>query len=265
VPNDIYVIAIKKNSSLLNSKYTLLLFLLPSNFQLLSFKFQQTISMANSESSSSPVNEEENSQRISTLHHQTMPSDLTQDEFTQLSQSIAEFHTYQLGNGRCSSLLAQRIHAPPETVWSVVRRFDRPQIYKHFIKSCNVSEDFEMRVGCTRDVNVISGLPANTSRERLDLLDDDRRVTGFSITGGEHRLRNYKSVTTVHRFEKEEEEERIWTVVLESYVVDVPEGNSEEDTRLFADTVIRLNLQKLASITEAMNRNNNNNNSSQVR
>ncbi|AED95426.1 PYR1-like 1 [Arabidopsis thaliana] len=221
--------------------------------------------MANSESSSSPVNEEENSQRISTLHHQTMPSDLTQDEFTQLSQSIAEFHTYQLGNGRCSSLLAQRIHAPPETVWSVVRRFDRPQIYKHFIKSCNVSEDFEMRVGCTRDVNVISGLPANTSRERLDLLDDDRRVTGFSITGGEHRLRNYKSVTTVHRFEKEEEEERIWTVVLESYVVDVPEGNSEEDTRLFADTVIRLNLQKLASITEAMNRNNNNNNSSQVR
>jgi len=90
-------------------------------------------------------------------------------------------------------------------------------------------------------------------------------VTGFSITGGEHRLRNYKSVTTVHRFEKEEEEERIWTVVLESYVVDVPEGNSEEDTRLFADTVIRLNLQKLASITEAMNRNNNNNNSSQVR
>ncbi|KAG7536154.1 Polyketide cyclase/dehydrase [Arabidopsis suecica] len=210
--------------------------------------------MANSESSQ--VNEEEeNNQRISTLHHQTMPSELTQDEFTSLSQSIAEFHTYQLGHGRCSSLLAQRIHAPPETVWSVVRRFDRPQIYKHFIKSCYVNEGFEMRVGCTRDVNVISGLPANTSRERLDLLDDDRRVTGFSITGGEHRLRNYKSVTTVHRFEKED---RIWTVVLESYVVDVPEGNSEEDTRLFADTVIRLNLQKLASITEAMNRNNNN-------
>ncbi|EOA13941.1 hypothetical protein CARUB_v10027058mg [Capsella rubella] len=207
----------------------------------------------------------ENHQRISTHHHQTMPSELTQDEFTQLSNSIAEFHTYQLGQGRCSSLLAQRINAPPETVWSVVRRFDRPQIYKHFIKSCHVDESFEMRVGCTRDVNVISGLPANTSRERLDLLDDDRKVTGFSITGGEHRLRNYKSVTTVHRFAKEREEggggERIWTVVLESYVVDVPEGNSEEDTRLFADTVIRLNLQKLASITEAMNRNNHNNSS----
>ncbi|KAL1223786.1 Abscisic acid receptor PYL1 [Cardamine amara subsp. amara] len=208
--------------------------------------------MANSESSSSLTEEDNNNnQRISTLHHQTMPSELTQNEFAELSQSIAEFHTYQLGPDRCSSLLAQRINAPPETVWSVVRRFDRPQIYKHFIKSCFVDEGFEMRVGCTRYVNVISGLPANTSRERLDLLDDDRKVTGFSITGGEHRLRNYKSVTTVHRFEKDE---RIWTVVLESYVVDVPEGNSEEDTRLFADTVIKLNLQKLASITQGMNR-----------
>ncbi|VVB08186.1 unnamed protein product [Arabis nemorensis] len=195
--------------------------------------------------------EQSETQTITTLHHQTIPSELTQDEFTSLSDSIAEFHTYQLGPGRCSSLLAQRIKSPPETVWSVVRRFDRPQIYKHFIKSCFVEQGFEMRVGCTRDVNVISGLPANTSRERLDLLDDDRRVTGFSITGGEHRLRNYKSVTTVHRFERED---RIWTVVLESYVVDVPEGNTEEDTRLFADTVVRLNLQKLASVTEGMNR-----------
>ncbi|KFK31429.1 hypothetical protein AALP_AA6G110800 [Arabis alpina] len=201
--------------------------------------------MANREESESET------QTSSTHHHQTIPSELTQEEFSSLSNSIAEFHTYQLGPGRCSSLLAQRIQSPPETVWSVVRRFDRPQIYKHFIKSCFVEQGFEMRVGCTRDVNVISGLPANTSRERLDLLDDDRRVTGFSITGGEHRLRNYKSVTTVHRFE---ESERIWTVVLESYVVDVPEGNTEEDTRLFADTVIRLNLQKLASITQGMNR-----------
>jgi abscisic acid receptor PYR/PYL family len=39
--------------------------------------------------------------------------------------------------------------------------------------------------------------------------------------------------------------------VLESYVVDVPEGNTEDDTRLFADTVIRLNLQKLKSVAEA--------------
>jgi abscisic acid receptor (PYR/PYL family) len=30
--------------------------------------------------------------------------------------------------------------------------------------------------------------------EWLDILDDDRHVTGFNIIGGEHRLRNYRSV-----------------------------------------------------------------------
>lgn len=183
--------------------------------------------------------------------HLTLPSDLTQEELDALTPSVTEHHTYLVGPGQCPSLLAQRIHAPPETVWSVIRRFDKPHIYKHFIKSCSVKDPSNMTVGCTRDVNVISGLPAATSTERLDLLDDDRHVTGFSIIGGEHRLRNYRSVTTVHGFNRDG---KIWTVVLESYVVDVPEGNTEEDTRLFADTVVKLNLQKLASVTEGMNR-----------
>ncbi|CAL5359609.1 abscisic acid receptor PYL1-like [Camellia sinensis] len=182
-----------------------------------------------------------------TTHHLTLPQGLTQDEFEVLTQSITEFHTYRVKSGQCSSLLARRIQAPNDVVWSILRRFDKPQTYKHFIKSCTVKEGFNMTVGCTRDVNVISGLPADTSTERLDLLDDDRHVTGFSITGGEHRLKNYRSVTSVHEFERDG---RIWTVVLESYVVDVPEGNTEADTHLFADTVVRLNLQKLASVAE---------------
>ncbi|PON45343.1 Polyketide cyclase/dehydrase [Parasponia andersonii] len=180
-----------------------------------------------------------------------VPTGLTEDEFDELKRFVAEFHAYRVGRGQCSSLLAQRIHAPLDVVWSVVRRFDKPQTYKHFIMSCVVQEGFQMTVGSTRDVNVISGLPAATSTERLDILDDERRVTGFSIIGGEHRLRNYRSVTTVHGFERDD---RIWTVVLESYIVDVPEGNTEEDTRVFADTVVKLNLQKLASVTEGMAR-----------
>ncbi|CAN8325040.1 unnamed protein product [Cochlearia groenlandica] len=197
-----------------------------------------------------------------------MPSELTHKERSDLASSISEFHTHQLSPGTCSSLHAQRIHAPPETVWSVVRRFEKPQTYKHFIKSCSVADDFEMRVGSTRDVIVISGLPATTSTERLDLLDEERRVTGFSVIGGEHRLVNYRSVTTVHGFEtaeeEEEEEKRIWTVVLESYVVDMPEGNSEEDTLMFADTFVKLNLQKLATVTEAMARDDGDGSDSQV-
>jgi abscisic acid receptor (PYR/PYL family) len=187
------------------------------------------------------------SQYCSMAHHVAVPPGLTQDEFDELRQFMTEFHTYGVGSGQCSSLLAQRINAPLRIVWSIARRFNEPQTYKHFIKSCKVGNNFRMTVGCTRDVNVISGLPAATSTERLDILDDDRHVTGFSITGGEHRLRNYRSVTTVHEVERDG---KIWTIVFESYVVDVPDGNTEEDTRLFADTVVRLNLQKLASVAE---------------
>lgn len=179
-----------------------------------------------------------------TTHHLNPPAGLTQDEFAGLIPWVTEFHTYRIKKARqCSSLLAQKIHAPRAAVWSIVRRFDKPQTYKHFIKSCTVREGFTLAVGCTRDVNVISGLPAATSTERLDILDDNRFITGFTITGGEHRLRNYRSVTTLHELEGGE-----WTVVLESYVVDVPEGNTEEDTRLFADTVVKLNLQKLGTV-----------------
>ncbi|PNT44559.1 hypothetical protein POPTR_003G091700v4 [Populus trichocarpa] len=185
----------------------------------------------------------------STTHHITIPSGLTQSESEELAPLITEFHTYRISAGQCSSLLAQLISAPNDTVWSIVRRFDKPQTYKHFIKSCSVGPGFTMTVGSTRDVNVISGLPAATSTERLDILDDEQQLTGFSIIGGEHRLRNYRSVTTVHGFEREG---KIRTVVLESYVVDVPEGNTEEEARLFADTVVKLNLQKLASVAESL-------------
>ncbi|KAJ8560289.1 hypothetical protein K7X08_004347 [Anisodus acutangulus] len=184
-------------------------------------------------------------------HQLTLPPGLTPQESDNLKPSITKYHTYQANSSQSSSLLAQHIHAPPHVVWSIVRRFEKPQIYKHFIKSCSVSDKFSTVVGATRDVTVISGLPANTSTERLDILDDEKYVTGFSIIGGEHRLRNYRSVTSVHGFERDG---RIWTVVLESYVVDVPEGNTEEDTRLFADTVVKLNLQKLASVAEVMAR-----------
>ncbi|KAH6774083.1 Polyketide cyclase/dehydrase and lipid transport superfamily protein [Perilla frutescens var. hirtella] len=182
--------------------------------------------------------------------HVAVPPGLTPEEFDDLKPAVAEFHNYRVNAGQCSSILAQRIHAPPDEVWSIVRRFDKPQTYKHFIKSCSVREGFTMAVGALRDVNVISGLPAATSTERLDILDDERRVTGFSIIGGDHRLRNYRSVTSVH--ERRGGTAGISTVVLESYAVDVPEGNTEEDTRLFADTVVKLNLQKLASVAESI-------------
>uniref|UniRef100_A0ACD5VVM3 Uncharacterized protein n=1 Tax=Avena sativa TaxID=4498 RepID=A0ACD5VVM3_AVESA len=154
---------------------------------------------------------------------------------------VARYHEHAAGAGQCCSAVVQAIAAPAEAVWSVVRRFDRPQAYKHFIKSCRLVDGDGGAVGSVREVRVVSGLPGTCSRERLEILDDERRVLSFRIVGGEHRLANYRSVTTVNE---------VASTVAESYVVDVPPGNTSEETRMFVDTILRCNLQSLARMAE---------------
>ncbi|EPS62137.1 hypothetical protein M569_12657, partial [Genlisea aurea] len=166
---------------------------------------------------------------------------LTAEEYERLRAVIVENHTFDPSPDTCTSLIAQRIDAPASAVWPFVRRFDNPQRYKHFIKSCSLIGDGG--VGSIREVSVVSGIPATTSTERLEILDDERRVLSFRVLGGEHRLNNYRSVTSVNGLETAEG--KPYTVVLESYIVDIPEGNTGEDTKMFADTVVKLNLQKL--------------------
>ncbi|KAL0305624.1 UNVERIFIED_CONTAM: Abscisic acid receptor PYL11 [Sesamum radiatum] len=103
-------------------------------------------------------------------------------------------------------------------------------------------------VGSVREVGLVSGMPGTLSRERLDRLDDDMHVMIYTVVEGDQRLENYQSTTTVH----EEEGEGGGTVVIESYVVDVPEGNSEEETRVFVNTVLGCNLRSLACVTEKL-------------
>lgn len=67
-----------------------------------------------------------------------------------------------------------------------MRRFDQPQRYKPFVSRCVVQGDLE--IGSVREVNVRSGLPATTSKERLELLDDEEHIFGVKIVGGDHRL-----------------------------------------------------------------------------
>lgn len=161
---------------------------------------------------------------------------------------VARHHEHAARPGQCCSAVVQEIAAPVAAVWSVVRRFDRPQAYKHFIRSCRLvdgSDDGAVAVGSVREVRVVSGLPATSSRERLEILDDERRVLSFRVVGGEHRLANYRSVTTVH-------DGGDGTVVVESYVVDVPPGNTADETRVFVDTIVRCNLQSLARTAEQL-------------
>ncbi|KAL0415130.1 UNVERIFIED_CONTAM: Abscisic acid receptor PYL2 [Sesamum latifolium] len=150
----------------------------------------------------------------------------------------------------CTSLIVQRIEAPPAAVWPFVRSFGSPQTYKHFIKSCEVVEGDGAAVGSRRCLTVVSGLPATTSIEKLEILDDENRVLSFRVVGGEHRLKDYQSVTSVNEVISEEVN-KVYSVVLESYVVEIPEGNTSEDTKMFVDTIVKLNLQKLRDVAMA--------------
>ncbi|KAK6932966.1 Polyketide cyclase/dehydrase [Dillenia turbinata] len=165
-----------------------------------------------------------------------------------IPDSVACYHNHAVGPNQCCSVVVQPINAPVSTVWSVVRRFDNPQAYKHFLKSCHVILG-DGNVGTLREVHVISGLPANSSTERLEILDDERHVISFRVVGGEHRLENYRSVTTLHTSANGN-----GTVVVESYVVDVPAGNTKEDTCVFVDTIVKCNLQSLAQMAENLAR-----------
>ncbi|XP_066380950.1 abscisic acid receptor PYL9-like [Miscanthus floridulus] len=175
---------------------------------------------------------------------------LTEAEARALESTVREHHTFP---GRaaagttttCTSLVAQRVSAPVRAVWPIVRSFGNPQRYKHFVRTCALAAGDGASVGSVREVTVVSGLPASSSTERLEVLDDDCHILSFRVVGGDHRLRNYRSVTSVTEFQPGP-----YCVVVESYVVDVPEGNTEEDTRMFTDTVVRLNLQKLAAVAE---------------
>ncbi|KAL7121932.1 hypothetical protein ACP275_01G014500 [Erythranthe tilingii] len=181
---------------------------------------------------------------------QHIPQGLQPEEHAQLEHVIRTYHTFGALPNTCTSLITQRIDAPADAVWPLVRRFDNPQRYKHFIKSCRLAAG-DGGVGSIREVTVVSGLPASTSTERLEILDDENHVLSFRVVGGEHRLNNYRSVTSVNEFKKEDGRSSEYTIVLESYIVDIPEGNTGEDTKMFTDTVVKLNLQKLGVVAVA--------------
>ncbi|CAA6671567.1 unnamed protein product [Spirodela intermedia] len=151
------------------------------------------------------------------------------------SDHLQRHHRHQPRENQCSSTLFKRIKAPVHLVWSLVRRFDQPQRYKPFISRCVV--------------DVKSGLPATTSTERLELLDDNEHVLSIKILGGDHRLRNYSSVISLH---PEVIDGRPGTLVVESFVVDVPEGNTKDETCFFVEALIKCNLKSLADVSERL-------------
>ncbi|XP_027348833.1 abscisic acid receptor PYL9-like [Abrus precatorius] len=166
-----------------------------------------------------------------------------------IGMDIWRHHTHEPSHNQCTSALVKHIKAPVPLVWSLVRRFDEPQKYKPFVSRCIVQGDLAVAIGSVREVNVKSGLPATTSTERLEQLDDDQHILAIKILGGDHRLKNYSSIITAH---PEVIDGRPGTMVIESFVVDVPDGNTKDETCYFVHALIGCNLSSLASVSERM-------------
>ncbi|KAJ0739973.1 putative polyketide cyclase/dehydrase, START-like domain superfamily [Helianthus annuus] len=163
------------------------------------------------------------------------------------AQYIRRHHRHNPGRQQCASAVVKHIKAPVDIVWSLVRRFDQPQKYKPFVSRCTMRGG--LSIGSVREVDVKSGLPATTSTERLELLDDTEHILGIKIVGGDHRLKNYSSILTVH---PEVIEGRSGTLVIESFVVDIPNGNTQDETCYFVKALINCNLKSLSDISERM-------------
>jgi len=163
------------------------------------------------------------------------------------AQYLATHHTHDPKDHQCTSYVVKHIKAPVDIVWSLVRRFDKPQKYKPFVRGCIVLGD--LKIGSVRKVNVKTGLPATTSTERLEVLDDNEHILRTRIVGGDHRLNNYSSVITVH---PEMIDGKPGTMVVESFLVDVPEGNTEEETCYFVKALINCNHNCLSKVSERM-------------
>uniref|UniRef100_J3LBF9 Uncharacterized protein n=2 Tax=Oryza brachyantha TaxID=4533 RepID=J3LBF9_ORYBR len=143
-----------------------------------------------------------------------------------------------------------RIKAPVHLVWSIVRRFDEPQIFQPFVRGCRMrGNSSSVAVGCAREIDFKSGFPATSSVERLDILDDKERIFSVRIIGGDHRLKNYSSVVTVN---PEVIDGQAAALVVESFVVDVPEGNTADEARHFVEFLIRCNLRSLALVSQRL-------------
>jgi abscisic acid receptor (PYR/PYL family) len=163
------------------------------------------------------------------------------------AEDVRRLHRHAPAEHQCTSTVVKHIKAPVHLVWSLVRSFDQPQKYKPFVARC-VVRGGQLEIGSLRDVNVKTGLPATTSTERLERLDDDEHLLSVKFVGGDHRLQNYSSIITVH---PESIGGRPGTLVIESFVVDVPEGNTKDETCYFVEAVIKCNLTSLAETCES--------------
>uniref|UniRef100_A0ACD6A9K0 Uncharacterized protein n=1 Tax=Avena sativa TaxID=4498 RepID=A0ACD6A9K0_AVESA len=161
------------------------------------------------------------------------------------TEYMRRFHRREPSDNQCTSVVIKHIKAPVQAVWSLVRRFDQPQIFKRYIVKCVMHGNIE--VGSIREVSLQTGFPATRSTERLEMLDDNEHILSVKFVGGDHVLKNYSSILTVH---PEIIDGHPGTLVIESFVVDVPKENTKDEICYFVKTLLNWNLTSLAEVSE---------------
>uniref|UniRef100_A0A0E0LC64 Bet v I/Major latex protein domain-containing protein n=1 Tax=Oryza punctata TaxID=4537 RepID=A0A0E0LC64_ORYPU len=160
-----------------------------------------------------------------------------------LADERCELWEEKMEYGGFTAMSPAATSAPPSSPSTM---FDQPQLFKTFVRKCVMRGNI-IDTGSVREVNVQSGLPATRSIERLELLDDKEHILQVKFIGDDHKLKNYSSILTVH---SEDIDCQPGTLVIESFVVDVPEGNTEDDICYFIKNVLRCNLRTFADVSE---------------
>ncbi|XP_021765946.1 abscisic acid receptor PYL12-like [Chenopodium quinoa] len=156
----------------------------------------------------------------------------------------------QVQSRRCGSQILQTINAPLLVVWSLIRQFDWPHVFKKLVQTCTLVSGAG-EVGSVRQVFFGSGLPGKTSIERLERMDEEQHINVYRVIDGDHKLVTFHVTTSLHEVVENGNGNKT-TLVVESYTVDVPNDSNEKDTCLFANTIIELNLKNLAIVVEKM-------------
>ncbi|CAD6267551.1 unnamed protein product [Miscanthus lutarioriparius] len=116
-------------------------------------------------------------------------------------------------------------------VWSVVRRFDQPQTYKQFVRSCMLL----VGDGGVGKVRIMYGLPTASSHERLDILDDDSTRATSSASRSSVASTGSRTISpsppSTRLLLRPTPPPPSWK--------DVAPGNTAEDTRVLVDTIIK--------------------------
>jgi abscisic acid receptor (PYR/PYL family) len=65
-------------------------------------------------------------------------------------------------------------------------------------------------------------------------------------------FQNYRSVVSLHEERADGERQQPCTLVVKSYVVDIPDGSTREDTELLIEALVNYNLKTLADVSERL-------------